>query len=174
MSDIVKPTHASFSEPYLYVNIMDMSLVQQTVVNHEIDWVIHFSALLSAVGEKNLPLAIDINLTGLHNIFEVCRTQKLRMFVPSSIGAFGPSSPLDNTPDVCVQRPKTIYGVSKVHAELMGEYLNEKHGLDFRCLRLPGIISADTQPGGGTTGKIEGFLISAFNVCSVILNAFLC
>lgn len=75
----------------------------------------------------------------------------LRLFVPSTIGAFGPSSPRDPAPDLCVQRPRTIYGVSKVHGELMGEYLHHKYGLDFRCLRYPGVISVNTPPGGGTT-----------------------
>lgn len=75
----------------------------------------------------------------------------LRIFVPSTIGAFGPSSPRDPAPDLCVQRPRTIYGVSKVHGELMGEYLHHKYGLDFRCLRYPGVISVNGPPGGGTT-----------------------
>ena len=68
-------------------------------------------------------------------------------------GAFGPESPRNPTPDFCIQRPRTIYGVSKVHAELLGEYFFYKYGVDFRCLRFPGIISADTKPGGGTTGS---------------------
>ncbi|MBN3287374.1 TDH protein, partial [Polyodon spathula] len=90
-------------------------------------------------------------ITGLHNILDIAAEHGLRLFVPSTIGAFGPTSPRDPTPDLCVQRPRTIYGVSKVHAELMGEYYHHRYGLDFRCLRYPGIISADSQPGGGTT-----------------------
>ena len=76
---------------------------------------------------------------------------KLKLFVPSTIGAFGPESPRNPTPNLCIQRPKTIYGVSKVHAELLGEYYNKRFNLDFRCLRFPGIISYDSHPGGGTT-----------------------
>ncbi|XP_061552553.1 L-threonine dehydrogenase 2 isoform X2 [Phycodurus eques] len=109
------------------------------------------SALLSAVGEDNVALARKINVTGLHNVLDLALENCLRLFVPSTIGAFGLSSPRDPVPDLCVQRPRTIYGVSKVHAELMGEYLHHKYELDFRCLRYPGVISFKTLPGGGTT-----------------------
>uniref|UniRef100_A0A671Q2H5 L-threonine 3-dehydrogenase, mitochondrial n=1 Tax=Sinocyclocheilus anshuiensis TaxID=1608454 RepID=A0A671Q2H5_9TELE len=92
-----------------------------------------------------------LQICRLHNILDIAAEHGLRLFVPSTIGAFGPTSPRNPTPDLCVQRPRTIYGVSKVHAELMGEYYHHRYGLDFRCLRYPGIISADSQPGGGTT-----------------------
>nr|XP_060511770.1 L-threonine 3-dehydrogenase, mitochondrial-like [Panthera onca] len=94
---------------------------------------------------------ITVRMSGLHNVLDVAAEHNLRLFVPSTIGAFGPTSPRNPTPDICIQRPRTIYGVSKVHAELMGEYYHYRYGLDFRCLRYPGIISADSQPGGGTT-----------------------
>ena len=84
-------------------------------------------------------------------MIELSKQYKLKLFVPSTIGAFGPESPRNPTPTLCIQRPKTIYGVSKVHAELLGEYYNKRFGLDFRCLRFPGIISYDSHPGGGTT-----------------------
>ncbi|XP_021913061.1 L-threonine 3-dehydrogenase, mitochondrial isoform X5 [Zootermopsis nevadensis] len=87
---------------------------------------------------------------GVHNAIELAKQYKLKIFVPSTIGAFGPESPRNPTPNVAVQRPKTIYGVSKVHAELLGEYYFHRYGLDFRCLRFPGVISSD-PPGGGTT-----------------------
>ena len=130
---------------------MDSNHLKQLVVNNRIDWVVHFSALLSAIGEQNVPLAISININGMQNILEIAKQCKLKVFIPSTIGAFGPESPRNPTPDLCIQRPKTIYGVSKVYAELLGEYYAHKFGVDFRCLRFPGIISADTEPGGGTT-----------------------
>lgn len=90
-------------------------------MNYRIDWLIHFSALLSAIGEENVPLAMRVNVEGLHNVMELAKQYRLKIFVPSTIGAFGPDSPRNPTPDLCVQRPRTIYGVSKVHAELLGE-----------------------------------------------------
>lgn len=123
------------------------------------------------------PVGCFVTHPGLHNVLDLALENCLRLFVPSTIGAFGPTSPRDPAPDLCVQRPRTIYGVSKVHGELMGEvrcssdegrltitngsllkavfflqYLHHKYRLDFRCLRYPGVISVNTPPGGGTTG----------------------
>jgi len=152
MSDILKcPKYLLKSGPYIYADILDFKNLQEIIVTKEVDWIIHFSALLSAVGETNIPLAMRVNIEGLHNVLELAKQYRLKLFVPSTIGAFGPDSPRNPTPDLTIQRPRTIYGVSKVHGELMGEYYNHKFGLDFRCLRFPGIISADTAPGGGTT-----------------------
>ncbi|XP_025027957.1 L-threonine 3-dehydrogenase, mitochondrial-like isoform X2 [Python bivittatus] len=152
LSDIRKPPDSVFySGPFIYSDILDYKNLREIVVNNRITWLFHYSALLSAVGEANVPLARSVNITGLHNILDIAAEHSLRLFVPSTIGAFGPTSPRNPTPDLCIQRPRTIYGVSKVHAELMGEYYHYRYGLDFRCLRYPGIISADSQPGGGTT-----------------------
>lgn len=152
MSDILKPPQEILeSGPYVFADILDFKKLQELIVNYNIDWIIHFSALLSAIGENNVPLAMRVNIEGLHNVLELAKQYRLKIFVPSTIGAFGPDSPRDPTPDLCIQRPRTIYGVSKVHAELMGEYYYQKFGMDFRSLRFPGIISADTNPGGGTT-----------------------
>lgn len=151
LSDIIKPSQSIVeSGPYIYADILDLKGLQKIVVNHRIDWLIHFSALLSAVGEQNVPLAVKVNIEGVHNVIELAKQYNLRIFVPSTIGAFGPESPRNPTPNVTIQRPRTIYGVSKVHAELLGEYYHHKFGLDFRCLRFPGVISSD-PPGGGTT-----------------------
>ncbi|XP_054843989.1 L-threonine 3-dehydrogenase, mitochondrial-like isoform X1 [Eublepharis macularius] len=152
LSDIRKPPDSVFySGPFIYSDILDYKNLREIVVNNRITWLFHYSALLSAVGEANVPLARSVNINGLHNILDIAAEHNLRLFVPSTIGAFGPTSPRNPTPDLCIQRPRTIYGVSKVHAELMGEYYHYRYGLDFRCLRYPGIISADSQPGGGTT-----------------------
>ncbi|XP_070786906.1 L-threonine 3-dehydrogenase, mitochondrial-like [Enoplosus armatus] len=152
LSDIRKPpNHVYHNGPFIFSDILDYKNLREIVVNNNISWLVHYSAVLSAVGENNVALAKEVNITGLHNILDIATEHGLRVFVPSTIGAFGPSSPRDPTPDLCVQRPRTIYGVSKVHAELMGEYYHHRYGLDFRCLRYPGIISADSQPGGGTT-----------------------
>jgi threonine 3-dehydrogenase len=151
LSDIIKPSQEIVDNgPYIFADILDFKGLQKAVVTHRIDWIIHFSALLSAIGEQNVSLAVRVNIEGMHNVIELAKQYKLRIFVPSTIGAFGPDSPRNPTPNVTIQRPRTIYGVSKVHAELMGEYYHHKFGLDFRCLRFPGVISAD-PPGGGTT-----------------------
>ncbi|TKS66227.1 L-threonine 3-dehydrogenase, mitochondrial [Collichthys lucidus] len=147
----MQPQDIPDRSPFIFSDILDYKNLREIVVNNNISWLVHYSAVLSAVGESNVALAKEVNITGLHNILDIATEHGLRVFVPSTIGAFGPSSPKDPTPDLCVQRPRTIYGVSKVHAELMGEYYHHRYGLDFRCLRYPGIISADSQPGGGTT-----------------------
>ncbi|XP_070494134.1 L-threonine 3-dehydrogenase, mitochondrial [Chironomus tepperi] len=151
LSDIIKPKEEIVEEgPYIFADILDFKGLQKAVVTHRIDWIIHLSALLSAIGEQNVSLAVRVNIEGMHNVLELAKQYKLRIFVPSTIGAFGPDSPRNPTPNLTIQRPRTIYGVSKVHAELMGEYYHHKFGTDFRCLRFPGVISAD-EPGGGTT-----------------------
>lgn len=118
---------------------------------HEVDTVIHLAALLSAVGEKNPALLWDVNMNGLYNVLEVARQEKLAVFTPSSIAAFGPSTPQDMTPQDTIQRPSTIYGVSKVAGELLCDYYHQKFGVDTRGVRYPGLISNVALPGGGTT-----------------------
>uniref|UniRef100_H3AX09 Zgc:154055 n=1 Tax=Latimeria chalumnae TaxID=7897 RepID=H3AX09_LATCH len=122
LSDIKKPPDEVLnSGPFVYADVLDYKNLRELVVNNRITWLIHYSALLSAIGEANVTLARSVNITGLHNVLDIALENSLRLFVPSTIGAFGPSSPRNPTPDLCIQRPRTIYGVSKVHTELMGE-----------------------------------------------------
>ncbi|KAJ9060685.1 hypothetical protein DSO57_1028301 [Entomophthora muscae] len=151
-SDIRKPTSAFLeSGPFVYADVLNRPQLESLIVDFRIDYLIHFSALLSAVGEKFPARALEVNMVGFHNIVELAKIHNLRLFMPSTIGAFGPTTPPKNTPDFTIMRPTTIYGITKLHAELLGEYYHDKFGVDFRSARYPGIISADTAPGGGTT-----------------------
>jgi len=146
-----KSADRASSGPYVYVDVLDEAAMAKIVVDYNIDWVIHNTSLLSAMGEKNPQMAMEVNIQGIQNSLEVARKYNLRIFIPSSIAAFGPTTPRDNTPDLTIMRPTTIYGVTKVYAELLGEYYHKKFGVDFRSLRYPGILSSKTLPGGGTT-----------------------
>lgn len=125
--------------------------IYEVVNKYKVDTVIHLAALLSAVGENNPALLWDVNMNGLYNVLEVARQEKLAVFTPSSIAAFGPSTPQDLTPQDTIQRPTTIYGVSKVAGELLCDYYHQKFGVDTRGVRYPGLISNAALPGGGTT-----------------------
>lgn len=137
--------------PYVTVDTTDADAVATLVKKYKIDTIFHLASLLSAKAEEQPQLAWYINMTGLQNVLEVARHQKCALFFPSSIGAFGPSTPPDNTPQVTIQRPDTIYGITKVAGELLCEYYFNKYGVDARGLRFPGLISHKTPPGGGTT-----------------------
>ena len=153
LTDVRRPENPAAAAPFVYLDVTNPLAVNEVVVNRGVDWIVHFSALLSAVGEKNLPLAYQVNVEGFNNVLNAAKYHGLKLFVPSTIGAFGKESRVGKkpTPDVTAQRPRTIYGVTKVYNELMGEYYHDKFGVDFRSLRFPGILSADTEPGGGTT-----------------------
>jgi len=133
------------------LDAMDSNRLFEVVKKHKIDSIINLVAVLSAKGENNPLMAWNINMGSLINSLEVMREVKGAIFTPSSIGAFGPSTPLDNTPQDTIMRPTTIYGISKVAAELWGDYYYLKYGVDARGVRYPGIISNVTLPGGGTT-----------------------
>ena len=137
--------------PFHFIDCSKRDAVSKIVKKHKIDTIFHLAALLSAVAEDNPVLAWEINVGGLLNLLEVAKEQKCAFFVPSSIGAFGLSTPHDDTPQVTIQRPSTIYGISKVSGELLCDYYHAKFGVDTRGVRYPGIISYTTPPGGGTT-----------------------
>lgn len=140
------------SGPFVQLDVLDTKALGETIDKYKVDGIVHLAAILSAVGEKNPQLAWNVNINGTVNIFEVAREKKLkRILVPSSIAAFGPDTPRTMTPQKTILHPTTMYGVTKVALELLGDYYNLKYDMDIRGLRYPGVISHKTQPGGGTT-----------------------
>lgn len=145
---------------------LDANAMYEVVRKYKIDSIINLVAVLSAKGESNPPLAWSINMGSLINALEITRQTKGAVFTPSSIGAFGPSTPMNNTPQDTLMRPTTVYGISKVAAELLGDYYYLKFGVDARGLRYPGIISNVTLPGGGTTDyAVEIYYEAIKNKC---------
>ena len=126
--------------------------LQTSVLSACVQMCCHYRHLYYLQGTNVFSLQTSVLSAGVHNVIELSKQYRLKLFIPSTIGSFGPESPRNPTPNITIQRPKTIYGVSKVHAELLGEYYFHRYGLDFRCLRFPGVISSD-PPGGGTTGR---------------------
>jgi nucleoside-diphosphate-sugar epimerase len=140
------------SGPFEFGDVTDRESLDRIVNAYDIDTIYHMAAILSGDGEKNPHLAWDVNMNGLYNVLEVAREKKLtRVMVPSSIAAFGPSTPKENTPQETILRPTTMYGLTKVAGELLSDYYFKKFGVDVRGVRYPGIISSETLPGGGTT-----------------------
>ena len=140
------------SGPCTRLDVTDTEGLKQVISRFDIDSVYHLGSILSVSAEQERRLAFDVNVTGLWNVLEVASQMGLeRVIVPSSIGAFGLDTPRDNTPNDVIQRPNTLYGISKVFGELAGNYFYEKLGLDVRGVRLPGIISWKVEPTAGTT-----------------------
>ena len=137
--------------PCEMANVMDGEGIMEVVRKYHIDTIYNLAALLSVVAESKPRLAWQIGIDGLWNILEVARQESCAVFTPSSIGSFGVNTPHDMTPQDTIQRPLTIYGVSKVTTELISDYYHHKYGVDTRSVRFPGIISYMTPPGGGTT-----------------------
>jgi nucleoside-diphosphate-sugar epimerase len=133
------------------LDVMDGDKMLEIARRHNVDTIFHLASLLSAVAEAKPQFAWHLNMTGLTNSLETARILNLQHFAPSSIAAFGPSTPMDNTPQVTIQRPTTMYGVTKVAMELLSDYYFTKFGVDTRGVRFPGLISYKTLPGGGTT-----------------------
>ncbi len=126
-------------------------MIADVIRRREIGAVYHLAALLSAVAEKRPRSAWSLNMGGAYNLLEAAREFDCQLFIPSSIAAFGPSTPRVRTPQTTIQRPTTIYGVTKVAGEFLGDYYVRRFGVDVRGLRLPGLISYVARPGGGTT-----------------------
>ena len=153
-SDIRPPSDPSMAEagPFESCDVTVREEIDEVVAKYKIDTIFHMAAILSAVGEKHPLRCWDINMNGTINILQTAIERKLfRVIIPSSIAAFGPDTPRDNTPNDTILRPTTMYGVTKVCGERLCDYYVQRFGIDVRGLRYPGIISAETLPGGGTT-----------------------
>ncbi|MDV2581292.1 L-threonine 3-dehydrogenase [Alkalibacillus haloalkaliphilus] len=137
--------------PFETLDVMQGKEMHDIANKYQVDAVIHLAALLSAKAESNPQLAWNLNMNGLMNALEVARELDAKFFTPSSIGAFGPTTPKDLTPQLTIQRPTTMYGVNKVAGELLSDYYFQRFGVDTRGVRFPGLISYVTEPGGGTT-----------------------
>lgn len=137
--------------PFETLDVSDGNKMYEIAKRYEVDTIIHMAALLSATAEAKPVFAWNLNMGGLMNALETARELSCQFFTPSSIGAFGPTTPKDNTPQDTIQRPTTMYGVNKVAGELLADYYFSRFGVDTRGLRFPGLISYVTPPGGGTT-----------------------
>ncbi|MEG2936472.1 MAG: L-threonine 3-dehydrogenase [Clostridium sp.] len=152
-TDIRKPEGNPIVENGIFeiLDVTNQENFLEIAKKYEVDTIIHLAALLSAVAEAKPQLAWTINMGGLVNALEAARELGCKFFTPSSIGAFGPDTPKVNTPQDTIQRPKTMYGVTKVSGELLCDYYHTKFGVDTRGVRFPGLISYEALPGGGTT-----------------------
>ncbi|MCK5849250.1 MAG: L-threonine 3-dehydrogenase [Caldisericia bacterium] len=137
--------------PFEIINTTDAKRINEVVCKYDVGQIYHLASILSANAEKNPQFAWNVNMNSLYNILEIAREKKCSIFTPSSIAAFGPNSPSENTPQDTIQRPTSIYGVTKVAGELLCDYYFQKFGVDVRGVRYPGLVSWKTLPGGGTT-----------------------
>jgi nucleoside-diphosphate-sugar epimerase len=151
-TDIKKnDSEAAHGGPFETVDVTDLNRMVEVAKKYKVDTVMHLAALLSATAEAKPVFAWNLNMGGLMNGLETARELQAQFFTPSSIGAFGPTTPKDDTPQDTIMRPTTMYGVNKVAGELLSDYYFHKFGVDTRGLRFPGLISYVTPPGGGTT-----------------------
>ena len=152
-SDIKYPSkEVGSTGPFQILDVLDFNNLLHFLVRHKITQVYNLAAVLSGNAEK-IPLqAWDINMKALMNTLEAARqSDAKKLFWPSSIAIFGPTTPMENTPQLTVMEPNTVYGISKLAGERWGEYYHDRYGIDFRSVRYPGLISYKTEPGGGTT-----------------------
>lgn len=147
--------------PSAIADVMDGQHIADVVKEYKIDAIYNLAALLSVVAESRPRLAWKIGIDGLWKVLEVAREHNCAVFTPSSIGSFGADTPHDMTPQDTIQRPRTIYGISKVTTELLSDYYHLKYGVDTRSVRFPGLISWKTLPGGGTTDYAVDIYYSA-------------
>ena len=149
-SDIRMPPRGT-DGPFEFVDTTNLRQLTEVVRRNQVGTIYHLAALLSATAESKPQVAWDVNMGGLYRVLEVARENRCAVFHPSSIGAFGPGTPKDDTPQDTVQRPTTMYGVTKVAGELLCDYYHHRFNVDARGVRFPGLISYGAPPGGGTT-----------------------
>ena len=166
----IKPAPADIMEggPFQILDVMDDKQLIHFIIRNKITQIYHLAAVLSGNAEKLPVQAWNINMDSLMNILEVAKMVEdvKKVFWPSSIAVFGPTTPRYNTPQLTVMEPNTVYGISKLAGERWGEYFYAKYGVDFRSVRYPGLISYKTEPGGGTTDyAVEIFFEAIKNNC---------
>lgn len=165
------------SGPSEICDVTDGEAIEAIVTKYHIDAIYNLAALLSVVAEHKPLLAWRIGIDGLIKVLEVARQHGCYVFTPSSIGSFGPETPRDHTPQDTIQRPRTIYGVSKVTTELLSDYYHRKYGIETRSVRFPGLISNVTPPGGGTTDYAVDIYYSAVKgekfVCPIAQGTYM-
>lgn len=147
--------------PTVEIDATNAQNIADAVKIHKVDAIFNMAAILSATAEKNPKLGWDVGVNSLMNCLDVAREYNCSLFTPSSIGAFGPTTPKDKTPQDTIQRPTTMYGVTKVTGELLSDYYHQRWGVDTRSVRFPGLISYVTPPGGGTTDYAVDIFYSA-------------
>lgn len=142
---------------YEQLDVTDHTTYQNIVKDNKVDYIVHLAGILSSLGEKYPQLAFDVNVTGAKNAMDVAKDHECQLFIPSTIGVFGGDNyEKSDTPNDCVLQPKTIYGATKVFNELLGEYYHNRFGVDFRCIRYPGVISSEKFAFNGTTDYSTG------------------
>ena len=165
------------SGPCEICDVTDAPAIAAVVQKHNIDSIYNLAALLSVVAENKPKLAWHIGVNGLWNVLEVAREQQCAVFTPSSIACFGPETPADHTPQDTIQRPRSLYGITKVTTELLSDYYYRRYGVDTRAVRFPGLISYVTPPGGGTTDYAVDIYYSAVKgeefVCPIAKGTFM-
>ena len=159
---IASDKDGNISDFVISLDILNKDFISKVIEENEINTVFNLASILSASGEENPLKAWDVNLNGLLNVLEVSKDHNIdRIIWPSSIAAFGPSTPRINTPNETILDPNTMYGITKVTGELLATYYFRKYNLDIRSVRLPGIISSEIYPKGGTTDYAVEIFYSA-------------
>ena len=165
------------SGPSAIADVRNAGTLASVVDKYKIDTVINLAALLSAIAERKPLMAWDIQMNGLLNILEIAREKGCAVFTPSSIGSFGPETPRKDVPQDTIQRPRSMYGITKVATELLSDYYFHKFGVDTRSVRFPGLISYTTLPGGGTTDYAVEVYYSAVKgeefVCPIAAGTYM-